>query len=34
MIMPVRKNEDRLGTDWHLSLNMAETTFQWVNGMY
>ena len=22
----------RLGTNWHLSLNMAETTYQWVSG--
>ena len=28
-----QKMKIRLGTDWHLSLNMAETTFQWVNGM-
>ena len=27
-----QKMKIRLGTDWHLSLNMAETTYQWVTG--
>ena len=27
-----QKRKIRLGTNWHLSLNMAETTYQWVSG--
>ena len=27
-----QKMKIRLGTNWHLSLNMAETTYQWVSG--